>query len=256
MDKKNIVISGYPKSGTTWLSRLVAELVSCPLQGDWGYEKLEAPYKEGMNRDSEYQTFKSHHNYQKIEEVSNLKIYKIIYILRDPRDITISGVYYFNFLPKLLVEHKINYKINKVLRKTYNRLVSNKEKKRQMIQAVLYGNGKINSWLTYSWKEHFTPYFNNNILFIKYEDLIDNPVTISKKILDYLGVEQSHKHILDSISNQSFQNRISRDVNKKDKHQKKLLRKGTYGSWEHELTNEELKLFKIKLKDIHNLYDI
>ena len=31
--KNNIVIAGYPKSGNTWLTRLVAEVLKCPVVG-------------------------------------------------------------------------------------------------------------------------------------------------------------------------------------------------------------------------------
>ncbi len=253
--RKNIVIVGYPKSGTTWLSRLVAELVSCPLQGDWGFEKLDSPYKEGLERESKFQVYKSHHSIKEINKASKLEIYKIIYIIRDPRDIVVSGVYYFNFLPRLLAKKKVIYKINSVLRKTYNRLVSNKEKKRQMIQAILYGNKAINPWLSTSWLDHFTPYFNNNILFIKYENLIDSPEIESQKILNYLKINQSPEHIKKSVINQSFKTRKLKDVDKKDKHQKKILRKGIQGGWKKEFNEEEINQFQLKLKDTNSLYD-
>jgi len=253
--QKNIVIVGYPKSGTTWLSRLVAELVSCPLQGDWGFEELDAPYKEGLERESEFQVYKSHHKFEEIDDASKLDIYKIIYIVRDPRDVVISGVHYFKFLPRLLAEKGGRLKINRVLRKTYNKLVSKKEKKRQMAEAVLNGNKNINPWFDSSWIDHFTSYISKDILIIKYEDLINSTETESQNILNYLGAEKDILHLKKSVKNQSFQNRKKQDFDKKDNHQKNILRTGKTENWKTELTEKEKNLFKNKLKDLNTPYD-
>ena len=251
MAKRNIVIIGYPKSGTTWLSRLVAELVSCPLQGDWGFDEIKALYKEGTDRDSDYRVYKSHHSFNELEMASSLNIYKSIYIIRDPRDVVVSGLYYFRFLPKLLAIKK-GITLNPVLKKTYNKLVSKKEKKRQMIQAVLHGNNNLNPWLKLSWNNHYLPYHNKKLLFIKFEDLIDSPETECKKILAYLGVNSCEDHIKKSIIKQSFQERKKNNSNKKQLN--KILRKGIYGNWKKELTKTEISLFREKLKDENNYY--
>jgi hypothetical protein len=253
MSKKNIIIVGYPKSGTTWFSRLVAELVSCPLQGDWGFEELDAPYKEGLERKSEFQVYKSHHTFNEIEKVSKLDIYKIIYIIRDPRDVVISGIHYFSFLPKLLAEK--NVEINNILKITYNAIVSKKEKKRQMIEAILNGNTTINSWFKNSWSSHYLSYKNKDVLILKYEDMLKYSDLESHKILNYLGIEKDDEHIKNSIKNQSFQKRKQLDKNKKDTHQKKILRKGKIGEWKKDFTEKEKNLFKNKLKDLNTPYD-
>jgi len=174
--KKNIVIVGYPKSGTTWISRLVAELIDCPLQGDWGFDDLDQPYMQGLERDSEFECFKSHHTYETIKDISEKKIHKIIYVIRDPRDIVISGIHFFDFIPK-----KVQAVIKALpkggtvygfLKKPLHIVWGVKTRKKQMINAVLYGSSSPNKWLKTSWNDHYKGYQNTNVHIVKYEDLI------------------------------------------------------------------------------------
>ncbi|HMB99984.1 MAG TPA: sulfotransferase domain-containing protein, partial [Flavobacteriaceae bacterium] len=126
--KKNIVIVGYPKSGTTWIARLVAELVECPLEGAWGFESVTTAYEEGRKRTSDFICYKSHHTFNEIYSVKK-GIYKIIYVVRDPRDIVISSLYYFNISNptlKKIVPFASSYKL---FDKIVNMFLSLKSKK-------------------------------------------------------------------------------------------------------------------------------
>jgi len=257
MIKKNIIIVGYPKSGTTWASRLVAELLQCPLDGDWGYETIKNLYSDGEDRDSEFKCFKSHHTYNEIKKACESNIYKIIYVIRDPRDIVISGVYFFSFsLFYLTSLWKINLVgIAVIFRKIFNRLISKRAKKKQMIHAVLYGKKDISYWLKTSWEEHYKEYLNKDILFVRYENLIDNPDKECIKIMKYLKIKTDLKHIRESINNQSFIKRKHDISNQKNNNLKKLIRIGSYGYWQQEFTKKEIYLFKEKLNNLNPFYE-
>jgi hypothetical protein len=53
----DVIIVGYPKSGNTWVTRLVAELIGCPVVGFLDYDDQPEIAREGLNRRSDYQCF-------------------------------------------------------------------------------------------------------------------------------------------------------------------------------------------------------
>jgi len=250
MNKKNVIIAGYPKSGTTWLSRLVAELIACPLIGDWGYVNMSPPYSEGSNRNSEFQCFKSHHSYKEIFRASDLPIHKVIYIVRDPRDVVISGVHYFQFIPS----HLKLLNIGPIKRMLY-RVTSKKERKRQMINAVLEGNGSINQWLSSSWISHYKGYSSEEILLVRYEDLLENPTKECNRIVNYLDFNTTKEEIAMSIHLQSFNKRRDDVKTKTNRSFKNLLRMGSSGYWKEEFSEHEVELFNHAFKYLKTPYE-
>ncbi|WP_298311614.1 sulfotransferase domain-containing protein [uncultured Aquimarina sp.] len=241
MKKKNIIVTGYPKSGTTWASRLIAELASCPLQGDWGFDDIEALYKEGKYRDSPYECYKTHYIYNDIFSKSSKKVYKIVHIIRDPRDIVISGSHYFNFTNLL---QKIIKSIGLSIDNSSFFSVSQKKRKQKMIQAILYGDSKVNHWLSLSWKKHTEAFKGKEVLTIKYEDLLITPQKECAKIATYLQLNIDILYIDRCIQKQSFEKKKKEMTHTKDAKFKKLLRQGKQGYWKEEFTVKEKSLFK------------
>ena len=240
MIKQNIVIVGYPKSGTTWLSRLVAELVQCPLQGEWGFKTLDVLFKEGAERSSPFNVYKTHHTITNIDQVGDLEIHKTIYIVRDPRDVVVSGMYYFDFLAYRRASVK-KWKLG-VFKKVILKEISEEKKKKLMISAVLKGDRRLNKWLAPSWKSHLEGYQNTSAYIIRYEDLQNNTIAVAKQVLQFLELEKSEAHIFKSIETQSFEKK-QKKLKKLNHPTQNLMRNGKQGDWKNHLSNDEVELF-------------
>lgn len=109
---KNVIIVGYPKSGNTWITRLTAELIGCPVSGFWNEPDNQEIAVEGQSRNSEFRCFKSHHPLSELSNTFDTKDHKknhIIYVIRDPRDVSVSGAHYFKFENRFKRLQKIFY---------------------------------------------------------------------------------------------------------------------------------------------------
>ncbi len=256
MNRKKIIIAGYPKSGNTWLTRLTAELANCPVAG-FLYEKDNPEIAiEGLNRISHFECYKSHHQYKELENEEK-ETAKIIYIIRDPRDIVFSGQKFFY---NVWIFHTKTTKnllaITKILiNKFYRWIYGNKAMKSRMIQAVLFGNKKVHYWCRIPWKAHLTPYLNNpDVLKIKYESLLSNQVNECQRILDFLGIKLSPSEIDRAIQQQSFTNVKAKFKNSGETDKVKFLRKGQSKQWENQLSKKEKMLFEKELgKELRDL---
>lgn len=99
-----IYVVGYPKSGNTWLSRLIGETLRCPVSG---YDNALPLAVEGLNRESRYVVRQLHLSpvFDQKGVLTANRIYvdswnkemgKIIFIMRDPRDIAVAAKFYWD----------------------------------------------------------------------------------------------------------------------------------------------------------------
>jgi hypothetical protein len=186
--KKPVIIVGYPKSGNTWVTRLVGELLDCPVAGFWGEPENPEIAIEGSERESRFACFKAHHQHAELYSSREVESAIVIYVVRDPRDVAISAShYFFNGIEQLMSRFESSIY-------NHEKFALNK-----MINTVLYGDESISEWFKCSWKEHLFSYINTNTLLVRYENLVDNSFSECTKILDYICLNRSDTYIENAI---------------------------------------------------------
>jgi hypothetical protein len=221
-----VVVVGYPRSGTTYLTLLVSDLIGCRSEGYLAEDGSYDPSYKQIGSDLNYVCYKSHHQYHELNDFHIEKLH-IIYILRDPRDVVISCANYFVFekyenlrlfLQKIPFGLRLFYPIFYYKKYDY------------MIDTLLNGRVETNYWCRIPWKTHLNEYLQNRVFYIRYEDLIDNPKHECLRILDYLNIERDSAAISDAIelNNGKIQNKNSSRL--------KHLKTGGYGKYKNILS--------------------
>ncbi|MFY0643076.1 MAG: sulfotransferase domain-containing protein [Bacteroidia bacterium] len=235
---KNILIIGYPKSGTTWLSRLVGEVLQAPVKGYWNASH-DDPATEGLDRESDYCCYKSHISYENLRKQE--RVHKCIYLYRDPRDIAVSGAYFFQKpVSKLFRLPLINYAYG-----FYEKNFILPSMKLKMSEDIVTGNTRFAKALGLPWSEHLKPYLkDNDILKISFEELRTEPSRSIKKITDYLDITVDNSQISQAIENQSLKSVKKVSLLAGDR----IVREGKLGNWKTELPLRAKSLLNMSLK--------
>lgn len=234
---KKIIVAGYPKSGCTWATRLVAELVGCPVAGFWQSTKKEIAV-EGEDRISDFRCYKSHHQLTELGISLGDPETSILYVLRDPRDVAISAANHFQFdrFPRLATCFRSVWRGEKLYRHTlYPLLVRQNYRLEQMTDALLHGSAAVHNWVRVSWRDHWRPYQQAGVFIVRYEDLLATPEEHATHILRRLGLERTPQQIASAVRNQSFERKKDALLQQGETGRAKFLRVGKSGQWREKL---------------------
>ena len=265
-------IASYPKSGNTWIRSIIAGLVYSE-DGVFKFNKLhqlgQFPAKkyfngltsqydnihelkkywitaqERINLKDDVTFLKTHHLNCKINDykfTNRENTAGIIYVVRDPRNVVTSLA---NFL---------SIKINDSKNLLFN-------------QSQLMGNERL-SWgenirsLIGTWSENYKSWTmaNENLLLIKYENLIKDPIFEIKKIVIFIKrfkkIEISNEKINNVLKSTSFNNlkKLEEDnqfgessINKETREKVKFFNMGKNNNWKEILDSEVAKEIEKKL---------
>lgn len=216
-------IVSYPKSGNTWVRFLIANLIKTS-SDDIDFHsavkyvpEIGVHHKE-ISRLSRPRTFKSHALYTNTYP-------KVIYIVRDVRDVYVS---YYHYLKKSLPE---NTSFSDFIRK-----------------EDLYPS---------RWSNHVDSWINkpNVYLVIKYEDLLKNTFQELRKIVNVMFKYKIHdRDLISAIEESTFKKMQTIEKQKgrpfqskeKELRSSNFVRKGIKGDWINYLSKNDEKFILLK----------
>ncbi|MBC6404872.1 MAG: sulfotransferase domain-containing protein [Rhodospirillales bacterium] len=225
---KFIIVSGYPKSGNTWCTRLVAEAIGCPSRGYLGrrlYRGKRDITTEGLDRVSDFAVWKSHHEYLWIREVHPRV--SVLHIVRDPRDVAVSGALFFT------VDEYNQF---------YGTDVNCFE---AMVRTVC--DGGINNCKR-PWAQWVRPYLEGKTLTVRYEDLLDDPLRELQRIMLAWGISRSETALHAAIEKQSFATTLKQAKASGKSSKIKIVRNGQTGDFRKYLTAEQIARIEASCK--------
>ncbi|XP_078348358.1 sulfotransferase 1C4-like [Oculina patagonica] len=244
----DIIIASYPRSGSTWTTEIVWQIVN---DGKIGYGRLDkrVPYLEGMiipfgcypynTRDGESveklfesfpspSVFKTHLTYDMAPKGRHEETKpRYIYAMRNPKDAFVSFYHHHRNMPHF-----------KEL-STWD----------EAFELFMKGGALGGVWFDHvlSWWKHKD---DPNILFLKYEDRIKDPTGTVENIAKFIGkelssetrdliVQQTSLDAMKSSENSNFN--WFQGVN--------YIRKGQVGGWKDYFTEEQNQLFDKVFKE-------
>lgn len=209
-----VFVVGYPKSGTTWATQLVADYLQLPFPRFsllpvgcsavvQGHQRVWKSYRRG------------------------------VYVLRDVRDALVSK--YF-FLAKDIPpgDHP---RMTAAQRRMFPGLV-NKANVRDNIAGFVERQMKHPHSSRVNWADHVRSYFemnNPNVVLLRYEDLLrDGEAALATAMSRLTGEEADRERVRDTIKKFSFTRQADRPLGAKER--SGFLRKGQVGDWRNHFT--------------------
>ncbi len=208
-----IYVVGYPRSGTTWLTRLLAQCLDSPalswsINNDVRDAEHRDPAVEGLHRRGPYIVRHGHSKPKGRDPGSE----RILHIFRNPLDVAVSCWRYFGF----------RHGGTKGLYDCVDQLCGKKGVGLGFVNVNGRGwAGYVKGWLGLP-----------GLIWIRYEDLLADTEGTITDVIKRLGLGyQPPVRIRKAVKDHTFANR------KPDK----TMRKGVVGSWKKELPAELVK---------------
>lgn len=214
-----MLVVGYPKSGNTWICYLISYSLNAEYDdldeiGVHPKDPYQRKYVKGGFDHRSYQSelgqvLKTH----RLRPETNGE--KVVYIVRDPRDVMISFYFYLN----------------------------NFQNKSQNISMYEFIKKHMPDW-----KRHVTEWLDKADTIIKYEDVSANTPAALDKAFKSIGISIEMPILEQAEEIFNFNKLSNRKKGEEDK--SSFFRKGIVGDWKNHFDNSEKELLKELVGDL------
>ncbi|MBN3310789.1 sulfotransferase family 2, cytosolic sulfotransferase 2 [Amia ocellicauda] len=244
----DILIVTYPKSGTTWMQEMVPLIMS---EGDLT-PVLTVPNWDRVPWLEEHRAivlnledrpapriFATHFHYHMMQQSYFKNKPKVIYVMRNPRDVFVSSYHYYGMASYLVKPGTLDEFLMKFI------------------------NGKV---MFGSWFDHVKGWLNAKnqdlIMYITYEEMIWDLKESVSKLANFLGKSLSPELIGKIAEHCTFKNMKQNNMSNyslvpqefMDQNKSAFLRKGICGDWKNHFTVAQAEwldsVYKEEMKDV------
>ena len=253
-----IYVIGFPKSGNTWLVRLLADALQARVRSHVmrGSPELAAEINErlGLPTDTKCTIAKIHFLPAMFLEEIDQTPKRIAYIYRDFRDVAVSAYFYFNNCNE--ADMQLSDFFSLLARGPWSLFNYHRNRKKMVsyIENLCRGNLEWFREFTGTWSQHInewrdmmTQRSDVRFIFVSYEELLDDTASTLLQIIQQLALpEPSAARLHCAIERQSlqalkrhFQEIPSRaNIPFTKEFNLKFLRKGKSGDWRNFLSSQ------------------
>lgn len=211
-----VVVFGLPKSGNTWIFSLLKDYLDLP-PIHIHHEKNKSGV--GMIHDS------YHYNL-----LIRKDFFRGVYIIRDVRDIIVS---YFHYVQT-----------------DYYKELNDSNCKFDTLESFYYQYFLTKLVYRYKWFQHTEDFTSRGIPVVRYEDLYDNPEATFKNLIIRMGLKVDEVKIREVVENNNITNLKKDGKVLWKKVPTTHFRKGGYGNYKNELSEELLRDINSRFGDL------
>ncbi len=217
--------SGYPKSGTVWLCKLMSAYLGVPYPQNY---RLPVAMSSVIHAHWEYDE----------------RLPRTAYISRDGRDVMVS--LYFHHM-RNLAERRNPHSAGRLRQRLERRLGVGFDPQdvRTNLPGFIESEFTEPAYSFGTWHEHVRSWCmprHDNVAYVSYEELIDDTVpTFARLMTDLTGAPADNHKVELACARQSFRVLSGREPGAEDR--TSFLRSGTAGSWREYFTPEAARIF-------------